>query len=41
LRSMNTPGLFFDGWKMFHEEEILRIPGISYSTVSQNLGWPE
>ncbi|HEY62608.1 MAG TPA: nucleotide sugar dehydrogenase [Anaerolineae bacterium] len=41
LRSMNTPGLFFDGWRMFHEEEILRIPGISYSTVSQNLGWPE
>lgn len=41
IERMNKPGLFFDGWKMFHEEEILRIPGISYSTVSQNLGWPE
>ena len=41
LKLMNKPGLFFDGWKMFHEEEILRIPGIGYSTVSQNLGWPD
>jgi UDP-N-acetyl-D-mannosaminuronic acid dehydrogenase len=41
LKTMNTPGLFFDGWNMFHPEEITRMEGISYSTVSQNLGWPE
>ncbi len=39
LKLMHKPGLFFDGWKMFHEEEILRIPSIGYSTVSRNLGW--
>jgi UDP-N-acetyl-D-mannosaminuronic acid dehydrogenase len=41
LKKMNRPGLFFDGWNMFHPEEITRMEGISYSTVSQNLGWPE
>jgi len=40
LKTMKTPGLFFDGWNLFHAEEILRMEGIGYSTVSQNLGWP-
>jgi len=40
LKTMKTPGLFFDGWNIFHSDEILRMDGISYSTVSQNLNWP-
>jgi len=41
LKKMNTPGLFFDGWNLFSGDEVLRMDGISYSSVSQNLGWPE
>ncbi len=41
LKTMKTPGLFFDGWNLFQAEEVLRMDGIGYSSVSQNLGWPE
>jgi UDP-N-acetyl-D-mannosaminuronic acid dehydrogenase len=41
LKTMNTPGLFFDGWNLFSGDEVLRMEGISYSSVSQNLGWPQ
>lgn len=36
LESMKKPGLFVDGWSMFHADEIGRVEGISYSTVSKD-----
>ncbi|MEJ2708568.1 MAG: nucleotide sugar dehydrogenase [Anaerolineales bacterium] len=41
LDKMRKPGLFVDGWRMFRTDDIARVPGISYSSVSQNSGWPE
>lgn len=36
LESMKKPGFFLDGWSMFHADEIGRVEGISYSTVSKD-----
>jgi hypothetical protein len=36
LGSMKTPGLFMDGWSMFRVDEVARVEGISYSTVSKD-----
>ncbi|HZD56306.1 MAG TPA: nucleotide sugar dehydrogenase [Anaerolineales bacterium] len=41
LASMNMPGLFVDGWSIFRSDDIARVAGISYSSLSQNSGWPE
>ncbi|MFC2028981.1 nucleotide sugar dehydrogenase [Chloroflexota bacterium] len=36
LETMNKPGLFLDGWSMFRVDEVDRVDGISYSTVSKD-----
>jgi UDP-N-acetyl-D-mannosaminuronic acid dehydrogenase len=36
LDTMNKPGLFLDGWSMFRVDEVDRVEGISYSTVSKD-----
>jgi nucleotide sugar dehydrogenase len=36
LESMNKPALFVDGWSTFRMDEIGRVPGISYSSVSKD-----
>ena len=36
LETMNKPGLFFDGWSMFRVDEVDRVEGLSYSTVSKD-----
>ena len=36
LNSMNKPGLFVDGWSLFRTDDIARIEGISYSSVSKD-----
>ncbi len=36
LNSMNKPGLFVDGWSQFRTDDIARIVGISYSSVSKD-----
>jgi len=36
LETMKKPGLFMDGWSMFRTDEIGRVAGISYSTVSKD-----
>jgi UDP-N-acetyl-D-mannosaminuronic acid dehydrogenase len=41
LASMSVPGLFVDGWSIFRSDDIARVSGISYSSLSQNSGWPE
>jgi UDP-N-acetyl-D-mannosaminuronic acid dehydrogenase len=34
LDSMHKPGLFIDGWRMFRADEITRVKGLSYSSLS-------
>jgi UDP-N-acetyl-D-mannosaminuronic acid dehydrogenase len=41
LANMRVPGLFVDGWSIFRSDDIARVPGISYSSLSRNSGWPE
>lgn len=36
LDTMKKPGLFVDGWSMFRMDEIARVEGISYSSVSKD-----
>ena len=36
LETMHKPALFVDGWSMFRADDITRVPGISYSSVSQD-----
>jgi UDP-N-acetyl-D-mannosaminuronic acid dehydrogenase len=36
LETMKKPSLFVDGWSMFRMDEIGRVAGISYSTVSKD-----
>ena len=36
LDTMKKPGLFVDGWSMFRMDEIARVGGISYSSVSKD-----
>jgi len=36
LNSMNKPGLFVDGWSQFRTDDIARVEGISYSSVSKD-----
>jgi UDP-N-acetyl-D-mannosaminuronic acid dehydrogenase len=36
LETMKRPGLFVDGWSMFRMDEIGRVDGISYSSVSKD-----
>jgi nucleotide sugar dehydrogenase len=36
LETMKKPGLFLDGWSMFRMDEIARVDGISYSSVSKD-----
>jgi UDP-N-acetyl-D-mannosaminuronic acid dehydrogenase len=40
LDRMRRPALFFDGWNMFRTDDITRVAGIGYSTISQDYGWP-
>jgi UDP-N-acetyl-D-mannosaminuronic acid dehydrogenase len=40
LDRMCRPGLFLDGWRMFRTEDITRVEGICYSSLSQDAGWP-
>lgn len=40
LASLRKPGLFIDGWSMFRNEDISSLNGISYSSLSQDVGWP-
>ncbi len=41
LATLRKPALFVDGWHIFRSDDIARTPGISYSSVSQDEGWPE
>jgi nucleotide sugar dehydrogenase len=41
LDRMRKPALFVDGWRLFRTDDISRVPGISYSTVSLDEGWPQ
>jgi len=34
LSSMKKPGYFFDGWRLFNKDEIQRVSGITYDSVS-------
>jgi UDP-N-acetyl-D-mannosaminuronic acid dehydrogenase len=36
LDTMKKPGLFVDGWAMFRMDEIGRVDGLSYSSVSKD-----
>lgn len=36
LDTMKKPGLFVDGWSMFRMDEIMRVDGLSYSSVSKD-----
>jgi UDP-N-acetyl-D-mannosaminuronic acid dehydrogenase len=36
LETMKKPGLFVDGWSMFRMDEIVRVEGLSYSSVSKD-----
>lgn len=40
LDSMHKPGLLIDGWHIFPMEDITQMEGISYSSLSQDQGWP-
>jgi UDP-N-acetyl-D-mannosaminuronic acid dehydrogenase len=40
LERMRRPALFFDGWNMFRMDDIARVEGIGYSTVSLDHSWP-
>lgn len=33
LKSMNKPGVFYDGWNLFHDNEKSNIPGIVYAST--------
>ena len=41
MKSMHRPALFVDGWHLFRIDDITRVEGVSYSSVSQDQGWPE
>jgi UDP-N-acetyl-D-mannosaminuronic acid dehydrogenase len=41
LAAMRKPALFVDGWHIFRHDDIAQTPGISYSSISQDVGWPE
>ncbi len=41
MKTMSKPALFVDGWHMFRIDDITRVEGVSYSSVSQDQGWPE
>ena len=41
MKTLRKPSLFVDGWHMFRIEDITRVEGVSYSSVSQDQGWPE
>jgi nucleotide sugar dehydrogenase len=41
MKTLRKPALFVDGWHLFRIEDITRVEGISYSSVSQDQGWPE
>ncbi len=41
MKTMGKPALFVDGWHMFRIEDITRVEGVSYSSVSQDQGWPK
>ena len=41
MKTLRKPSLFVDGWHMFRIEDITRVAGVSYSSVSQDQGWPE
>jgi nucleotide sugar dehydrogenase len=36
LRSMEQPGLFVDGWRIFRSDDIARVEGIRYSSISHD-----
>jgi UDP-N-acetyl-D-mannosaminuronic acid dehydrogenase len=40
MGSMHKPCLFVDGWNLFRTDDIVRMQGVSYSSVSQDYGWP-
>ena len=40
LERMRRPALFFDGWNLFRSDDIARVEGIGYSTVSLDCDWP-
>jgi UDP-N-acetyl-D-mannosaminuronic acid dehydrogenase len=40
LDRMRRPALFFDGWNMFRSDDIARVDGIAYSTISLDYSWP-
>ncbi len=33
LMTMNKPGLFFDGWRMFEPADITNVQGVAYAGV--------
>lgn len=41
LESMRKPGLFFNGWHMFRADDVCRVQGVSYSSVSVDQAWPD
>ena len=41
LETMQKPSLFVDGWNIFRTDDIGRVDGVSYSSISQDYGWPE
>jgi nucleotide sugar dehydrogenase len=34
LEKMSRPGLFIDGWGIFRSDEIMRVPGVHFSSLS-------
>ena len=33
VETMRAPALFYDGWHVFHPDEIARIPGVTYGSL--------
>jgi nucleotide sugar dehydrogenase len=40
MKTLRKPSLVVDGWHVFRIEDITRVEGVSYSSVSQDQGWP-
>jgi UDP-N-acetyl-D-mannosaminuronic acid dehydrogenase len=40
LDSLQKPGWFFDGWHLFRSDDLERVDGVGYSSLSQDQGWP-